>query len=670
MNILIIRRILLTMPTNAVKDYKRMADAIRVLSVDAIERSKSGHPGMPLGMADVATVLFSDFIKVTPQDAQWFNRDRFVLSAGHGSMLLYSVLYLLGYPDISIEDIKNFRQLGSKTAGHPEYGHLSGIDMTTGPLGQGISSAVGMALAERVLNARFGDSLCSHYTYVICGDGCLMEGISEEAISLAGHLQLNKLIVLWDNNNITIDGHVTDANSTDQLRRFEAVGWNTLSIDGHDHEAIKAAITQAQQSSRPTLIACKTIIGYGAPTKSGTSKIHGSPLGAEETAGFKQNLHWTSAPFEVPADILSAWRQSTARVEGEYQSWQQAAQKAGAEFASAIKGELPQGWNQELDKLKQQAIAEQTKVATRKASEMCLETIVPHIPTIIGGSADLAASNLTFVKGMKTITKDDYNGNNIMYGIREHAMGAIMNGLALHGGVIPYGGTFFVFSDYMRPAMRLSALMGLRVIYVLTHDSIGVGEDGPTHQPIEHLASYRAMPNIYTFRPCDVVETAEAWEIALSSEHTPSLLALSRQNLPTLRHSSSSNLSRKGAYVIAGDDKSRQATILATGSEVSIAVEAMTKLAAEGIKTAVVSMPCWELFEQQSEDYKISVLGTAPRVAIEAGSYFGWAKYTGDQGRIIALDDFGASGPATDLYRHFGLTADNLVSTIKTLIKG
>ena len=658
------------MPTNAVKDYKRMADAIRVLSVDAIERSKSGHPGMPLGMADVATVLFSDFIKVTPQDAKWFNRDRFVLSAGHGSMLLYSVLYLLGYPDISIEDIKNFRQLGSKTAGHPEYGHLSGIDMTTGPLGQGISSAVGMALAERVLNARFGDSLCSHYTYVICGDGCLMEGISEEAISLAGHLQLNKLIVLWDNNNITIDGHVTDANSTDQLRRFEAVGWNTLSIDGHDHEATKAAITQAQQSSRPTLIACKTIIGYGAPTKSGTSKIHGSPLGSEETAGFKQNLHWTSAPFEVPADILSAWRQSTARVEGEYQAWQDAAQKAGAEFAAAIKGELPQGWNQELDKLKQQAIAEQTKVATRKASEMCLETIVPHIPTIIGGSADLAASNLTFVKGMKTITKDDYNGNNIMYGIREHAMGAIMNGLALHGGVIPYGGTFFVFSDYMRPAMRLSALMGLRVIYVLTHDSIGVGEDGPTHQPIEHLASYRAMPNIYTFRPCDVVETAEAWEIALSSEHTPSLLALSRQNLPTLRHSSSSNLSRKGAYVIAGDEQSRQATILATGSEVSIAVEAMTKLAAEGIKTAVVSMPCWELFEQQSEDYKISVLGTAPRVAIEAGSSFGWAKYTGDQGRIIALDDFGASGPATDLYRHFGLTADNLVSTIKTLIKG
>ena len=648
--------------------YRQMANAIRFLSADAIDKSKSGHPGMPLGMADVATVLFTRFIKLNPNDAKWFDRDRFVLSAGHGSMLLYSVLYLLGYPDISIEDIKNFRQFGSKTAGHPEYGHLAGIDMTTGPLGQGISSAVGMALAERVLNSRFGDALCNHYTYVICGDGCLMEGISEEAISLAGHLNLRKLIVLWDNNDITIDGHVSAANSTDQLARFKACGWNTISMDGHNHTQIEDAILKAQNSDRPTLIACKTTIGFGAPNKCGTSKCHGSPLGADEIAAMRSNLHWDAAPFEVPADILSLWRHSTQRHSEAYAAWQQAAAKAGQEFTDIIHNRLPQGWDTELNNLKNQAIAEQTKVATRKASEMCLEKIVPHIPEIIGGSADLAASNLTFVKGMKTITKDDYNGNNVMYGIREHVMGAIMNGMALHGGVIPYGGTFFVFSDYMRPAMRLSALMGLRVIYVLTHDSIGVGEDGPTHQPIEHLAAYRAMPNIHTFRPCDVVETAESWQIALESEHTPSLLALSRQNLPLLRTSATDNQTRKGAYVIAGSIDDRQATILATGSEVSIAVEAMHQLAAEGIKIAVVSMPCWELFDQQPKAYQTSVLGNAPRVAIEAASSFGWHKYTGDNGVIISLDEFGASAPADNLYQHFGLTAEHIVQSIKQLI--
>ena len=646
-----------------------MADAIRFLSADAIEKSKSGHPGMPLGMADVAAVLFSRFIKLNPEDAGWFNRDRFVLSAGHGSMLLYSVLYLLGYPDISVDDIKNFRQLGAKTAGHPEYGHLAGIDMTTGPLGQGISSAVGMALAERALNARFGNELCNHYTYVICGDGCLMEGISEEAASLAGHLRLNKLIVFWDNNDITIDGHVSAANSTDQLARFKACGWNTLSIDGHNHRQIEKAIKKAQKSKKPTLIACKTIIGFGAPTKSGTSKVHGAPLGAEEVAAMRQNLHWTAAPFEVPADILSKWRQSPQRVKPEYEAWKKAARTAGKEFNDILNGKLPKNWDKELNKLKNKAIAEQTKVATRKASEMCLEQIVPHIPQIIGGSADLAASNLTFVKGMKTITKDDYNGNNMMYGIREHAMAAVMNGMALHGGVIPYGGTFFVFSDYMRPAMRLAALMKLRVIYVLTHDSIGVGEDGPTHQPIEHLASYRAMPGILTFRPCDVAETAEAWQIALESEHTPSLLALSRQNLPLLRTSAAENQTAKGAYFIAGADKERRLTILATGSEVSLAVEAMTKLAEQGIKAAVVSMPCWELFDRQSPAYKKAVLGTAPRIAVEAASPFGWEKYVGDNGRILALNDFGASGPADKLYKHFGLTVENLVKTAKELLK-
>ncbi|MBO5038695.1 MAG: transketolase, partial [Alphaproteobacteria bacterium] len=536
---------------------KNMANAIRFLAADAINKSNSGHPGMPLGMADVAAVLFGEYIKLNPQAPKWFNRDRFVLSAGHGSMLLYSLLYLTGYEDININDIKNFRQFGSKTAGHPEYGHLDGIDMTTGPLGQGISSAVGMALAERMINAKYGDELCSHYTYVIAGDGCLMEGISEESASLAGHLKLNKLIVFWDNNNITIDGTVDKSSSTDQLKRFEAMGWNTLSINGHNFDEIRTAIKTAQTSDKPTLIACKTTIGFGAPTKCGTSKCHGSPLGEEETAAMRQALNWTSAPFEIPSAILTDWRATQDRNKTAYQTWVNAAEKAGAEFRLVIANKLPNGWDNELNNLKKQALLNEPKVATRKASEMCLKAIVPHIPEIVGGSADLAASNLTFVEGLKTVTKEDYNGNNIMYGIREHAMGAIMNGMALHGGVIPYGGTFFVFSDYLRPSMRLAALMGIRVIYVLTHDSIGVGEDGPTHQPIEHLASYRAMPNILTFRPCDVIETAECWQEALTEDHRPSLLALSRQNLPLLRKSVDKNLSAKGAYVISPCAKER-----------------------------------------------------------------------------------------------------------------
>ena len=657
------------METDNKTEQKQMANSIRFLAAEAIEKAKSGHPGMPLGMADVATVLFTKFMKINPQDAKWFDRDRFILSAGHGSMLLYSILYLLGYPDISIEDIKNFRQLGSKTAGHPEYGHLSGIDMTTGPLGQGISSAVGFALAERILNAKYGDKLCNHYTYVINGDGCLMEGISEEAISLAGHWKLNKLIVLWDNNNITIDGHVSDASSVDQIKRFEACGWNTISIDGHDFAAIENAIKQAQSSDKPTLIACKTIIGYGAPNKEGTSKCHGSPLGQEELANMRKELNWPYAPFEVPENILHKWRQAGRKSQKEYETWQKQAQTAGQEFQDIIQGKLPQNWNKELNNLKEQAIAEHIKVATRKASQMCLEKIVPNVPEIIGGSADLAASNLTFVNGMKTITSADYNGNNVMYGIREHAMAAIMNGMALHGGIIPYGGTFFVFSDYMRHSIRLSALMGLSVIYVLTHDSIGVGEDGPTHQPIEHLASYRAMPNVQTFRPCDVVETAEAWEIALESEHTPSLLALSRQSLPMLRTSAKENLSRKGAYVIKGSAQDRDVTILSTGSEVSIAVEAMEKLQQEGIKAAVVSMPCWELFEQQPLSYRKEVLGSKPRIAIEAASAFGWDRYVGENGRIIAMEGFGASGPADKLYEHFGITANAIVQNVKEMLK-
>ena len=648
---------------------KSLADAIRFLSADAIDKANSGHPGMPLGMADVATVLFTKFIKINPQAPRWFDRDRFVLSAGHGSMLLYSVLYLLGYPDISIDDLKNFRQLGAKTAGHPEYGHLSGIDMTTGPLGQGITSAVGMALAERVLAAKYGDDVCNHHTYVIAGDGCLMEGISEEAISLAGHWKLNKLIVFWDNNNITIDGNVTAANSTNQIKRFEAAGWNTLEVDGQNQREIEKAVKKAHKSKRPTLIACKTTIGYGAPTKCGTSKCHGSPLGAEENAAMRKALGWTAAPFEVPEQILNVWRKAGKRNEAEYKEWEKRAHAKGKQFLDAIAGKLPKGWDKELNQLKEKAIQEQTKVATRKASQMCLEAIVPHIPELVGGSADLAASNLTLTKASKTITAADYNGNNIMYGIREHAMGAIMNGLALHGGIIPFGGTFFVFSDYMRPSMRLAALMGIRVIYVLTHDSIGVGEDGPTHQPIEHLASYRCMPNILTFRPCDVVETAEAWQLALENEHKPSILALTRQGLPMLRKSAQENLTAKGGYVLAGNAQKRQVTIIATGSEVSMAMDARAKLAEEGIEAAVVSMPCCELFDAQPEPYRQEVLGQAPRIAVEAAAKYGWERYVGDKGDVIGMDGFGASGPAAELYKYFGITVEEIVDAAKNCIK-
>ncbi len=643
---------------------QQMANAIRFLSAEAIEKANSGHPGMPLGMADVAAVLFGKYLHINPDAPRWFNRDRFVLSAGHGSMLLYSLFYLLGYPDITLDDIKNFRQLGAKTAGHPEYGHLSGIDMTTGPLGQGISSAVGMALSERVINAKFGDDLCNHFTYAICGDGCLMEGISEEAISLAGLWKLNKLIVFWDNNNITIDGTVDKANATDQEARFKAVGWNVIKINGHNYDEITQAVEQAQKSDKPTLIACKTIIGFGAPNKQGTSKVHGSPLGAEELALMKKQLGWEYEPFEIPDEVMATWRAAGQKSAALYQEWLEKSE-SNAEFKAYINNELPKNWDKALNELKEKTIKEQTKVATRKASQMCLENIVPYIPEIIGGSADLAASNLTFVNGMKTITAADYNGNNVMYGIREHAMGAIMNGMALHGGVIPYGGTFFVFSDYVRPAMRLSALMGTRVIYVLTHDSIGVGEDGPTHQPIEHLASYRAMPNINTFRPCDVVETAEAWQLAIESEHTPSILALSRQSVPTLRQDSTENLTAKGGYIISATTLPVKATLIATGTEVSLAVAAQKQLANEGIGVNVVSMPCTELFDAQAPEYKQAVLGTAPRIAIEAAATYGWERYVGLDGTIIGMNSFGASGKGDEVYAHFGITAENIVAATK-----
>lgn len=642
-----------------------MANTIRFLSADAINRANSGHPGMPLGMADVATVLFSKFLKFNPDDPRWFDRDRFVLSAGHGSMLLYALLYLTGYKDISLEDLKDFRKLGSKTAGHPEYGHLLGVDMTTGPLGQGISSAVGMALAERIINAKFGDKLCNHYTYVMAGDGCLMEGISEEAASIAGHLKLKKLIVFWDNNNITIDGTADDASSTDQIKRFEAMGWNTISINGHDYAEIEKAVLKAQNSDAPTLIACKTTIGFGAPNKCGTPKCHGSPLGEEETALMREKLGWNYGPFEVPEEALKLWRESGRRSADVYGVWQKEASLAGKAFKDYIDNVLPDGWNSDLKKLKEKVLTEHTKVASRKASQMCLNEIVKNVPQIVGGSADLAASNLTLTEDSKTIYANDYNGNNIKYGIREHAMGAMMNGLALHGGVIPFGGTFFVFSDYMRPSMRLAALMGLRVIYVLTHDSIGVGEDGPTHQPVEHLASYRAMPNILTFRPCDAVETAEAWEIALTQEKTPSVLALSRQNLPLLREDVGKNMTARGGYVIRQAIKKPKVTLIATGSEVMLAVEAEKILKEKGVDVAVVSMPCVELFEKQDEAYKKEVLGDAPRIVIEAGVRFGWDKYADE---FIGMNGFGASGKGDDVYEHFSITVNEILKRVEKII--
>ncbi len=648
---------------------KQMANAVRFLSAEMIEKAKSGHPGMPLGIADVATMLFSKHIKIDPQNPRWFDRDRFVLSGGHASSMLYSIFYLLGYKDIDVEDLKNFRQLGAKTAGHPEYGHLEGIDTTTGPLGQGIATAVGMALAEKIIASKYGADVCNHYTYVIMGDGCLMEGISEEAIALAGHWKLNKLIAFWDDNNVTIDGNVSLASSTNQIARFKANGWNTIKIDGHNYCQIDRAIKKAKKSNKPTLIACKTVIGFGSPNKCGTPKCHGSPLGADELALTRKALGWDAAPFEVPEPIMNNWRIAGKRNSGLVKEWDKKAKAKGKEFLDIISGKLPKDWNKELNKLKEQAIKDQTSVASRKASQMCLESIMPHLPQLVGGSADLAGPNMVLTKTSKNILADDYNGNNIEYGVREHAMGAIMNGLALHGGIIPFGGTFFVFSDYLRPAMRLASLMKLHTIYVMTHDSIGVGEDGPTHQPIEHLASFRAMPNMLTFRPCDIVETAESWELAVEQKNTPSILALSRQNLPILRSDSKENKTSLGAYIIAGDDKKRQATLIATGSEVALAVEAYNKLKAEGIDVVVVSMPCAELFDAQPITYQEQILGNKPRIAIEAASKFGWEKYVGLTGDIIGMDGFGASAPGSELYKYFGITVEEVIDSVKNSLR-
>jgi len=647
--------------------HDRMANAIRFLSMDAVEKANSGHPGLPMGAADIATVLYTRFMKHDPKNPHWPDRDRFVLSAGHGSMLLYSLLYLTGYEDITIDQIKQFRQLGSRTAGHPEFGHAAGIETTTGPLGQGIANAVGMALAERILNARFGDDLVDHYTYVLSGDGCLMEGISQEAIALAGHLKLNKLIVMWDDNNITIDGKLSLSDSTDQLERFAACQWNTMSIDGHDPEAIAGALEIARRSDRPTLIACKTTIGFGAPTKSGTSKAHGSPLGAEEIAGARKTLNWPYPPFEVPSEILDAWRVSGLNACKKRKEWEtrmaEADAEIRAEFERRMSGELPGDLDAVIAEYKQKLAADKPKVATRKSSEMALEVINAVVPETIGGSADLTGSNNTKTSQTKPITPDDYNGRYVYYGIREHGMAAAMNGMALHGGVIPYGGTFLTFSDYARPAMRLASLMGIRSIFVMTHDSIGLGEDGPTHQPVEHLAALRAIPNHTVFRPADAMEAAECWQLALHSTRTPSTLALTRQNLPALRTEYvEENLCAYGAYELATADGEAAVTIFATGSEVEIALAARTQLQAHGHPTRVVSVPSFELFEQQSDTYKAALIGNAPvKIAIEAAIRMGWDRFIGVDGIFIGMHGFGASAPIEQLYPHFGITAEAAV---------
>ncbi len=657
-----------------------MADALRVLAMDAVEQAQSGHPGMPMGMADVATVLFAKHLKFDAGDPDWADRDRFVLSAGHGSMLLYGLLHLNGYPDVGMSEIKAFRQLGSLTAGHPEYGHAAGIETTTGPLGQGLATAVGMAIAEAALSERFGAEIVDHRTYVIVGDGCLMEGVSQEAISLAGRQDLAKLTVLWDNNGISIDGPVALADRTDQEMRFAASGWSVHRCNGHDPKDVDRALEVARGSDRPAFIACKTHIGFGAPNKQDTKSAHGSPLGQSEIALARESYGWSEAPFVIPDDVLRMWRDVGTAGRSIRDSWfrrlDRLSGRARTEFDRAMSGELPKNFQKALTAFKREQSAAAPKVATRKSSELALEVINRVVPDTIGGSADLTGSNNTLTEGLGLFNPQNRSGRYIHYGIREHGMAAAMNGLALHGGVIPYGGTFLVFSDYARGAMRLSALMGLRVVYVLTHDSIGLGEDGPTHQPVEHLAMLRATPNMNVFRPADTVETAEAWEIALTTSISPSVLALTRQGLPTVRTKHSrQNLVARGAYVLADSEGKRRVILIATGSEVVIALQARTILQSHGIGARVVSMPCWELFERQDEAYRRRVLPIGPaRVAVEAASGFGWDRWlSGERGNhkrsaFVGMAAFGASGPADDLYKHFGITAENVAAQAESLL--
>ncbi|NEU95929.1 transketolase [Bradyrhizobium uaiense] len=656
--------------------HDEMANAIRFLAIDAVEQAKAGHPGMPMGMADVATVLFTDFLKFDPADPAWPDRDRFVLSAGHGSMLLYALLYLTGYESMTLDQLKAFRQWGSQTPGHPEYGHTPGVETTTGPLGQGVATAVGMALAERLMNARFGDDLVDHYTYVIAGDGCLMEGLSQEAISLAGHLRLNRLIVLFDDNRISIDGATSLSCSDDQAARFAASGWNVCRIDGHDPQAISAAIRQARSSDRPSLIACRTVIGFGAPNRQGSEKVHGAPLGADEVAKTRSALRWPYPAFEIPDVVLAEWRELGGRGRDARRAWIERSRVAckadkgeRSPFHDALNRKLPCTYTKAMAALVERFATERPKLATRQASQQVIDVIAEALPNLLGGSADLTHSNLTQAKSQVSVRPETLDGSYIHYGIREHGMAAAMNGIALHGGLIPYGGTFLSFADYSRPAIRLAALMGIRVIHVMTHDSIGLGEDGPTHQPVEHLAALRAIPNVLVFRPADAVETAEAWDCALKAESSPSILCLSRQALPTVRTDIKDNQVALGAYVLVEPAFARDVTLIATGSEVAIALEAAKLLAEDGVQAAVVSAPCFDLFRQQPRDYRTKVLGSAPRVGVEAAVEGDWARWLGEAGAFVGMTGFGASAPADVLYREFGITPAAVAAAAKQLIQ-
>ena len=647
-----------------------MADAIRALAIDAVEAANSGHPGMPMGMADVATVLFTKYLKYDAADPRWADRDRFVLSAGHGSMLLYALLNLTGHAGMEIDQLRQFRQLHSACAGHPEYGEHPAIEMTTGPLGQGLATAVGMAIAERHLAARFGASLVDHRTWVIAGDGCLQEGVSHEACSLAGHLGLSKLVVLYDDNGITIDGSTDLSFTDDTVKRFQAYNWAVRRVNGHDPAEVAAAMAWATRNKKPTLIACRTIIGFAAPSKAGTGGVHGSPLGKTEAAGAKAAMGWDHAPFEVPAEIREPWEVAGRRGAGTRRSWLKrlARHPQQAEFERAMAGRLPEAWHEPLAALRAQQAEAKPKLATRAASQKALEALVPAVPEMIGGSADLTGSNNTNVKGIPAITPANFAGRFIHYGVREFGMACAMNGMALHGGVIPYSGTFLVFADYLRPALRLAALMRQRVIHVLTHDSIGLGEDGPTHQPVETIASLRAMPNMCVFRPGDAIETAECWELAVKRADGPSVLALSRQNLAAFRTDSGENRCARGGYVVAEAEGKRAATLIATGSEVGLALTARDALAAEGIQVAVVSLPSWELFAAQDASYRDQVLGDGLRVGIEAAVGFGWDRWLGPDGVFIGMTGFGASAPADVLYKHFGITPEAVVAAVKKRI--
>lgn len=648
---------------------KQMADAIRVLAMDGVEKARSGHPGMPMGMADVATVLFSRFLKFDASRPDWADRDRFILSAGHGSMLIYALLHLTGYKAATKEELSNFRQWGSKTAGHPEYGHMPGVEMTTGPLGQGLATSIGFAMAERHLAARFGDDLVDHRTWVVAGDGCLMEGVSQEAIALAGRYKLSKLTVLWDDNEITIDGKVSLSDATDQKARFKAAGWAVKAIDGHDMHAIRAAMKWAVKQDKPTLIACKTKIGRGAATMEGSHKTHGAALGAAEVAATRLGLSWTHEPFDLPAPIEKAWAKVGKRGAKDRKAWEArlAASKQGADFTRAMAGDLPAEAYKALDAKIAELVEAKPAQATRQSSGAALDVLFPAIPEMIGGSADLTGSNNTFVAGTPIYDAPTYEGRYINYGIREFGMAAAMNGLALHGGVIPYGGTFMVFADYSRPAIRLGALMGVRAIHVLTHDSIGLGEDGPTHQPVEHLASLRSIPNLLVFRPADTIEAMECWQAALDAKTSPSALALSRQKTPAVRTTASTeNLSAKGAYELKAASGDARVTLFGTGTELALALSAAETLEAQGIPTRVVSVPCFELFERQSPAYQASVIGRGTvRVAVEAAIKQGWERFIGEDGAFIGMTGFGASAPAEVLYEKFGITADAILDEVK-----